>query len=325
MKAIKTIGVLCSGGDCPGMNAAIRSVVRTALVNDINVFGIQNGYSGLLEEKFKSMNTSDVGNIIQRGGTILQTSRCLDFHKQEIREKAYEVLKKFHIDALVVIGGNGSFSGAHCLSKEHKFPVAGIPATIDNDISGTDFTLGFFTAVETGIRAVDNIRDTASSHNRNFIIEVMGRKSPAIAIHVGICTGAESVILSQNKINFDELASGITHGEKRGKKSSIIIVAESDSENSTYEIQKTLQSNFNISSHVCILGHIQRGGTPIAFDRFLASKMGYIVVTNLLKEKKSIVSVVRNGSVTYTSLEECVGTELKSDSTNLDMIKVLSL
>lgn len=291
MKEIKTIGVLCSGGDSPGMNCAIRAVVRTALGEGMEVFGITKGYSGLLEGNFSKLVASSVGNIIQHGGTILQTSRCPDFHKAETRKEAFHILKRKNIDALIVIGGNGSYNGAYLLNQEHNFPVIGIPGTIDNDIQGTDYSVGFDTAVQTAVDAVDKIRDTAHSHERTFIVEVMGRKSPAIALHVGVCTGAENIVFPSDELKIEQIASDIKRGIKRGKSSSIIICAEGTEPGLSYKIQSELKAKSGIDAHVCILGHIQRGGNPSAIDRFLASRMGYVAVQALVKTQDPSIAL----------------------------------
>jgi 6-phosphofructokinase 1 len=325
MSEIKSIGLLCSGGDSPGMNCAIRAVVRTAINSGLEVHGIQRGYSGLLEGNIKQMDVSSVGNIIQHGGTILQTSRCPEFHDADIRREAAHILKRKKIDALVVIGGNGSFNGAHALHQEHGIPIVGIPGTIDNDISGTDYSIGFDTAVQTAIDAVDKIRDTASSHERTFIVEVMGRKSAAIALHVGVCTGAENVVLPSEKLNIDEIASDVERGIKRGKNSSIIIVAEGEKEGLSHEIQERLKSNFQIDSHVCILGHIQRGGNPSSIDRFIASGMGYLAIKELLKGESSFVTSYREGKVVSVPFSECLEKKTEYLPQYINLVKTLSI
>lgn len=304
--AFAHIGVLCSGGDAPGMNCAIRAVVRTALFHGIKITGIKRGYAGLLKKEFMSMNLSSVGNIIQRGGTILQTSRCPEWHKPEYRKKAAEILKEEGIDSLVVIGGDGSFNGAKLLWDEHRVPVVGIPGTIDNDISGTEYTIGFDTAVQTAIEAVDRIRDTAHSHARTFLVEVMGRNSSAIALKVGVCTGAENVLLPHDKVDHQKIVDDIQRGISRGKDSSIVIVAEGPVAGRSYEIQKVLKEQFKMEAHVAILGHIQRGGSPTANDRFIASQMGNIAVEALLAGNFPSVTVERQGKVLVVPLTECV-------------------
>ena len=309
------IGLLCSGGDAPGMNCAIRAVVRTALSHGMTVTGIKRGYAGLLKGEFQNMNLSSVGNIIQRGGTILQTSRSPEFMKPEGRTKAVELMKKQGIQALVVIGGDGSFNGANAIWNEHKFPVIGIPGTIDNDISGTEYTIGFDTAVETAIEAVDRIRDTAHSHARTFLVEVMGRNSSAIALKVGVCTGAENVLLPHEKVDHKKLVDAIQRGIARGKESSIIIVAEGPVSGRSYEIQKILKETYQLDAHVAILGHIQRGGSPTADDRFIASQMGNLAVEAILKDNFPSVTVVRGGKVMMAPLTECV---IKADHNLLE-------
>lgn len=303
--SITHIGLLCSGGDSPGMNCAIRAVVRTALFKGIQVTGIKRGYAGLLRGEFQSMNLSSVGNIIQRGGTILQTSRSPEFMKPEFRKKAVEILRAQKIDALIVIGGDGSFNGAKALWEEHHFPVIGIPGTIDNDISSTEYTIGFDTAVQTAIEAVDRIRDTAHSHARTFLVEVMGRNSSAIALKVGVCTGAENVLLPQEKVNHQKIVDDIQRGIARGKDSSIIIVAEGPVAGRSYEIQQVLKDMYHVDTHVVILGHIQRGGSPASNDRFIASQMGHMAVEALLANQFPKVTVVQNGRVLLTDLSNC--------------------
>lgn len=300
------IGLLCSGGDAPGMNCAIRAVVRTALYHGINVTGIRRGYSGLLRGEFQVMNLSSVGNIIQRGGTILQTSRSPEFMKPVFRKKAVDILKAQRIDALVVIGGDGSFNGAKALWDEHAFPVVGIPGTIDNDISGTEYTIGFDTAVQTAIEAVDRIRDTAHSHARTFLVEVMGRNSAAIALKVGVCTGAENVLLPHEKVDHKKIVEDIQRGIARGKESSIIIVAEGPVAGRSYEIQNVLKDMYHMDAHVAILGHIQRGGSPNSNDRFISSQMGNMAVEALIAGNYPSVTVVRNGRTMMAPIEECV-------------------
>ncbi len=304
--SLNHIGILCSGGDAPGMNCAIRAVVRTAIFHGMTVTGIRRGYAGLLRGEFVPMNLSSVGNIIQRGGTILQTSRCPEFMKPVFRKKAVDIMRAQRIEALVVIGGDGSFNGAKALWDEHQFPIVGIPGTIDNDISGTEYTIGFDTAVQTAIEAVDRIRDTAHSHARTFLVEVMGRNSSAIALKVGVCTGAENVLLPHDQVDHKKIVDDIQRGMARGKDSSIIIVAEGPVSGRSYEIQKVLKDTYQMDAHVAILGHIQRGGSPSADDRFIASQMGNQAVEALLNNNFPTVSVVRQGKVLMAPLSECV-------------------
>lgn len=305
----KHIAILTSGGDSPGMNCAIRAVVRSAHYHGMKVTGIKRGFAGLLRGEFFDMGLSSVGNIIQRGGTILQTSRSPEFAKEEYRKKAIDLMKGQGIEALIVVGGDGSFNGAMALWKEHQFPVIGIPGTIDNDISNTEYTIGFDTAVETAVEAVDRIRDTAHSHARTFLVEVMGRNSSAIALKVGVCTGAENILLPHEKINHQKLADDIHRGISRGKESSIIIVAEGPTSGRSYEIQKVLKEAYQLDAHVAILGHIQRGGSPSSDDRFIASQMGNLAVELLKDGKFPSVTVVQKGKVTSTDLANCTTKE----------------
>lgn len=324
-KKIQKMAVLCSGGDSPGMNCAIRAVVRTAIGAGIEIYGIQKGYAGLLEGNIRELSVSSVGNIIQHGGTVLQTSRCPEFQHEEGRKEAANILKRKKIDALVIIGGDGSFNGAYKLHKEHNIPVVGIPGTIDNDISGTDYTIGFDTAVKNAVDAVDKIRDTANSHARTFIVEVMGRKSPAIALKVGICTGAENVVFPSNEIDYTKIVTDIERGIKRGKTSSIIIAAEGEVEGISHTIQKNLKEKFNLAAHVCILGHIQRGGNPTPTDRLIASEMGHIAVRALIQDEKCKATVVRNGKVQLAPLEDCLTKKNEHDPNEVNLLTVLSI
>lgn len=324
-KKIKTIAVLCSGGDSPGMNCAIRAVVRTAIFNGLDVYGIEKGYSGLLEKSFRKMTASSVGNILQHGGTILQTSRCKEFHKPEVRKEAANILKEKGIDALIIIGGNGSFNGAYLLHEEQGVPVIGIPGTIDNDISGTDYSIGFNTAVQTAIDAVDKIRDTAHSHARTFIVEVMGRKSAAIALHVAVCTGAENVIFPTKEIDYDQIISDVKRGMSRGKNSSIIIAAEGETSGLGHEIQKGLKEKYDHDAHICILGHIQRGGNPSATDRFIASTMGNLSIKALLNYNGPQVTGYRNGKVILVPFSECLQKKDEGEPEQIELVKVLSI
>lgn len=322
---MKTIAVLCSGGDSPGMNCAIRAVVRTAVNKGLKVYGIERGYSGLLEGSFKEMDASSVGNIMQYGGTILQTSRCPEFHEKEIRKEAANILKRKKIDGLIIIGGNGSFNGAWELHKEHGVKVVGIPGTIDNDIEGTDYSIGFDTAVQTAVGAVDKIRDTAHSHARNFIVEVMGRRSAAIALHVGVCTGAENIVFPSQEINYDEIAADIKRGRERGKKSSIIICAEGDRPGLSYTVKNKLEEEYGIHAHVAILGHIQRGGNPTAMDRFIASRMGFLSVETLLNYEGPVVTSYSKGSVQTIEFEKCLNKRDQYLPNYFNLVKTLSI
>jgi 6-phosphofructokinase 1 len=322
---IKKVAVLCSGGDSPGMNCAIRAVVRTGIGAGLEIFGIQKGYAGLLEGNIKELTASSVGNIIQHGGTFLQTSRCPEFMTEEGRKEAANILKRKKIDALIVIGGDGSYNGAMKLYNEHNIPVIGIPGTIDNDISGTDYTIGFDTAVFNAVEAVDKIRDTANSHARTFLVEVMGRKSPAIALKVGICTGAENVVIPTAEIDYAKIANDIDRGIKRGKTSSIIIVAEGEVEGLSHLIQKNLKDNFNFNAHVCILGHIQRGGNPTPTDRLVASEMGNMAIKALVAGETNSATVLKDGRVKIAPLKECLTKKNEFDQREFDLLNSLSI
>ncbi len=325
MSKIKKIGVLCSGGDSPGMNCAIRAVVRTGIGAGLDVFGIQKGYAGLLNGQIRELQVSSVGNIIQHGGTMLQTSRCPEFMTLEGRKKAADQLKKYKIDALVVIGGDGSFNGAMALHNEHGIAVIGIPGTIDNDIDGTDYTIGFDTAVMNAVEAVDKIRDTANSHARTFIVEVMGRKSPAIALKVGICTGAENVVLPTADIDYAKIVGDIDRGIKRGKTSSIIIAAEGEVEGISHTIQKNLKEKHKLDAHVCILGHIQRGGNPTPTDRLIASQMGQCAVKALLEGKTAHATVYLEGKTQLADLRNCLRKKNEFDISDVELLTALSI
>jgi 6-phosphofructokinase 1 len=324
-KKIRSIGVLTSGGDSPGMNCAIRSVVRTGIFEGFKVFGIYRGYAGLLANEIVEMNASSVGNIIQRGGTFLQSSRCLEFKEVKYRKMAKEILDLNKIDALVVIGGDGSFNGAHLFNQETGIPVVGIPGTIDNDISNTEYTVGFDTAVNTCIEAIDKIRDTASSHDRIFLVEVMGRSSAAIAVKVGVCTGAENILLPTEDVDYISIVEDIRRGIARGKNSSIIIVAEGPEGGRSYELQKLLKEQHNLPAHVCILGHIQRGGSPTLNDRFIASQMGYEAIHAIKAGRTSTAAIVKNGKVTTTDLANCLTKRNEADSEQLKLAQTLSI
>jgi 6-phosphofructokinase 1 len=319
------VALLCSGGDGPGMNPAIRSIVRTCIGMDIRPYGVYRGYAGLVEGNFKSLTVSSVGNILQRGGTILKTSRCPEFLTKEGREQAYKNLKKNKIDGLIVIGGDGSFKGIHQFYLEHRFPVVGIPGTIDNDIAGTDYSIGFDTAVQTAVEAVDKIRDTASSHERVFLVEVMGRHSPALALHVGVCTGAENILFSEESILYEDVVQDIRRGFKRGKSSSIIIVAEGEKPGLSYKVQECLKKNYKMQAHVCILGHIQRGGVPSPTDRFVASEMGHLAVKALVKGMYPTVTSLKKGEVVLTALKNCLKKKVEVKKPFIDLAKALSI
>ncbi|HPF96463.1 MAG: 6-phosphofructokinase [Flavobacteriaceae bacterium] len=307
-KTIKKIGVMTSGGDSPGMNAAIRSVVRTCAYHNIECAGIYRGYEGMIEGDFIEMNARSVKDIINKGGTILKSARSKEFRTEEGRKKAYEQLTKNNIDALVVIGGDGTFTGALVFNKEYGFPVMGIPGTIDNDIFGTSHTLGFDTALNTVVEAIDKIRDTASSHNRLFFIEVMGRDVGHIALNVGVGAGAEEILIPEEDLGLDRLLESLRKSRRSGKTSSIVIVAEGDKiGKNVFELKDYVESNMSeYEVRVSVLGHMQRGGSPSCFDRVLASRMGVKAVESLLEGKSNYMVGLLDDKMALTPLEKAV-------------------
>ncbi len=306
MANIKRIGVLTSGGDAPGMNAAIRAVTRAGINNGMEVFGIMRGYQGMIEGDIVPMSSETVSGIIQKGGTFLLTARSQEFREPEGRKIAYEQLKRFNIDAVVVIGGDGSFTGANLMASEYDVSFIGIPGTIDNDLYGTDYTIGFDTATNTVVDAVDKIRDTASSHNRIFFVEVMGREAGFVAIHSGIACGAEVIMIPEEK-NQIEKARRFLSERARKNKSSIILVAEGLEEGSTMEIAAIFKPEFpQFDMRVSILGHIQRGGSPSAKDRVIASRMGAAAVEALLDHQKSIMIGLINDEIVQVPLNKTI-------------------
>jgi 6-phosphofructokinase 1 len=303
-KKVSRIGVLTSGGDSPGMNAAIRAVVRTGIYHNLEVYGIMRGYQGLIEDDIYKMEGRSVANIIQRGGTILKTARCKEFLTPEGRQKGYEVLKRRGIDGLVIIGGDGSFKGAVAFSQEYDIPVIGIAGTIDKDIYGTDFTIGFDTAVNTAVEAIDKIRDTMDAHDRLFIIEVMGRDAGYIALHSGIATGAENILIPERKTDMNSLVESLQEKEKRKKLVNLIVVAEGDEFGGANEVAKVIKEKLpNVETRVAILGHIQRGGSPTCLDRLIASRMGYHAVECLLEGRHNVFVGILNNKMNYVPLE----------------------
>ncbi|HEY0057460.1 MAG TPA: 6-phosphofructokinase [Pedobacter sp.] len=324
MKSIKNIGVLTSGGDAPGMNAAIRAVVRAGLYYDLQVTGIMRGYEGMINGEFIAMDRKSVANIIQRGGTVLKTFRSEAFRSKEGRAKAYEQLQKCSIDAVVVIGGEGSFTGAQVFGKEYNVPIMGLPGTIDNDLIGTDFTIGYDTAINTVIDAVDKIRDTAESHDRLFIVEVMGRDSGLIALRSGIGAGAEAILIPESKTDTENLFKRLEEGRK-DKSSKIIIVAEGDEEGG-FEIASLIKERFpNYDTRLSILGHIQRGGRPSCMDRVLASRVGVAAVEALLKGQKGEMVGVVNGNIHYTPFHNAIKHISEVSPSLLKILDILSL
>lgn len=316
---LRKIGIYTSGGDAPGMNAAIRAAVRIAASKNISSVGILSGYLGMLDKQFIELQSRGMGNIIQRGGTILKTGRSPDFHKAPIRERAAAHLKEAGIDALVCIGGDGSFRGAHALWKEHQIPIVGIPGTIDNDIFGTDRTIGFDTAVNTALDAIDRIRDTADSHDRLFIVEVMGRNSGFIAAWVGLAGGAEEIFTPEVNTTVDRAVDRIREAQKRGKKSSIIITAEGQKPGRAYDLADAIRKKSGLDAKVCILGHQQRGGSPTASDRILASRMVSAALDALSKGICDVMVGTEGNELRLVPLEEATSREKK---TPLDYIQL---
>jgi 6-phosphofructokinase 1 len=324
-KMIRKIGVLTSGGDAPGMNAAVRAVVRTGLYNGLEVFGILKGFSGMVDDEIIPMESKSVANIIQRGGTILKTSRCEEFYHKEGRQKAYDNIKKRGIDGLVIIGGDGSFRGAQTFSNEFDIPCIGLPGTIDKDIAGTDFTIGFDTAVNTAVEAIDKIRDTADAHDRLFIIEVMGRDAGYIALHSGIATGAEHILIPEKRTDIDDLIVELNETQRREKLVNLIVVAEGDDFGGANEVAKVIKERMpDQELRICILGHIQRGGAPSCFDRLIASRMGYSAVEALLDGRYNIFVGIVNNRMHFTPLNEAVKKQQRISEEWLRIVKILS-
>jgi 6-phosphofructokinase 1 len=322
---VTKIGVLTSGGDAPGMNAAIRAVARTGIYYGLEVYGIMRGYSGMIDDDIFHMSTRSVANIIQRGGTILKTARSKEFMEFEGRKKAYENLKKRGIDGLVVIGGDGSFRGAQKFSAEFDIPCIGLPGTIDKDIAGTDFTIGFDTAVNTAVEAIDKIRDTADAHDRLFVVEVMGRDAGYIALHSGLATGAECVLIPEARTNIEDLISQLTEKEKRRKLVNLVVVAEGDEFGGGAEVGRILKERLpNMDIRVSILGHIQRGGSPTCLDRILSSRMGFHAVESLMTGRHNVMVGIIDDQMHYIPLDTAVKEKQSFTSDWLKIIKILA-
>lgn len=319
---MKRIGVLTSGGDSPGMNAAIRAVVRKAIFHELEVYGVYYGYAGLISGHIEKLELGSVGDIIHRGGTMLYTARCEEFKTLEGQKKAIEQLNKFGIEALVVIGGDGSFQGAKKLT-EHGFPCIGVPGTIDNDIPGTDFTIGFDTALNTVIEAIDKIRDTATSHERTYVIEVMGRDAGDLALWSGLADGAETILIPEEKYDMEEIVARLMRGHARGKKHSIIVVAEGVG--SGMEIGKMINEQAKLETRVTVLGHIQRGGSPTATDRVLASRLGAMAVELLLAGQAGKMVGIENNALVSHDINEALARKHKVDLDMYRLSKELSI
>ncbi|MCC2600437.1 6-phosphofructokinase [Sphingobacterium sp. FBM7-1] len=324
MKTIKNIAVLTSGGDAPGMNAGIRAVVRTGIYNNLNVFGVRRGYDGLVKGEILPMDAKSVANIIQRGGTMLKTARSEEFKTYEGRKQAYENIQKLGIDALIVIGGDGTFTGASKFIEEFDVPILGMPGTIDNDLAGTDFTIGYDTAINTVVDAVDKIRDTAESHDRVFVIEVMGRDSGLIALRSGISTGAEAVLIPELNVDYDAIMKRLDKSRKN-KSSRIIIVAEGDKEGGEVVADKIKENFPHYDVRLSILGHIQRGGRPSCMDRVLASRLGVASVEGLLEGRRGEMAGLICGQVQFTPFNKAIKHIDKINENLTRIVEILSL
>ncbi|AZA48575.1 6-phosphofructokinase [Chryseobacterium carnipullorum] len=318
--AVKKIAVLTSGGDSPGMNAALRAVVRTANYYNIECYGVREGYNGLINDDFLKMGPRSVKNIINQGGTILKSARSVEFRTPEGRQKAYDNCVKYGVDALVCIGGDGTFTGAKIFNEEFGIRVIGVPGTIDNDIFGTDNTIGYDTALNTAMEAIDKVRDTATSHNRVFFVEVMGRDAGFIALNSGLATGALDILIPEKKDSMQDLFANFRKAEKTGKASSIVVVAEGEKLGSIYDLANQTKEEFpDYDIRVTILGHIQRGGSPSCADRVLASRLGYGAVVGLMEGKTNVMAGMRSNDMVYTPIEEAIK---KHNEINKDLLLI---
>ena len=326
MAGINCIGILTSGGDAPGLNAAIRAVTRSAIFGGFKVKGIYRGYRGLITGEIQEFKTQNVSNIIQAGGTILKTARCKEFQTPEGRQLAYETLKKEGIDALVVIGGDGSLTGARIFATEFNFPIVGLPGTIDNDLYGTDKTIGYDTALNTIMECVDKIRDTATSHERLFFIEVMGRDAGFLALNGAIATGAEAAIIPEISTEVDQLAELIQSGFRKSKNSSIVLVAESPITGGAMALAERVKNEYpQYDVRVTILGHLQRGGSPTAVDRILASRMGAAAVDALLEDQRNVMIGIRNDEIVYVPFSKAIKNDKPINRELLNTLRRLSI
>ncbi|MEC5158644.1 6-phosphofructokinase [Chryseobacterium sp. MP_3.2] len=324
--AVKKIAVFTSGGDSPGMNAALRAVVRTASYYKIECFGVREGYNGLIHGEFTKMGPRSVKNIITEGGTILKSARSKEFMTKEGRQKAYDNCVKHEIDGIVCIGGDGTFKGAKVFTEEFGVKIIGVPATVDNDIFGTDNTIGYDTALNTAMEAIDKIRDTATSHNRVFFVEVMGRDAGFIALNSGLATGAIDILIPERKDSIEDLFATFERAEKAGKASSIVVVAEGEKLGSIYDIAKATQNGFpDYDIRVTVLGHIQRGGSPSCADRVLASRLGYGAVIGLMEGKNNVMAGMQSNKLIYTSIEEAIKKHNELDQELLKISEILAI
>ncbi len=323
---IKCIGVLTSGGDAPGMNAAIRAVTRGAIFNGMRVFGIFKGYKGLINNEIEEFKTNSVSNIIQQGGTVLKTARCDEFKTPEGRAIAYENMKKHGIEALVVIGGDGSLTGAAVFANEYDIPIVGLPATIDNDLNATDTTIGYDTALNTIMEAMDKIRDTATSHERLFFVEVMGRNCGYLALNSAIASGAEAAIIPEISMEKDQLAELIEQGFRKSKSSSMVLVAESEITGGALDLAERVKQQYpQYDVRVTILGHLQRGGSPTAQDRILASRMGVATIQALIENQRNIMIGIRENEITYIPFKRAIKKEREISTELLEVLRMSSI
>ena len=323
---IKTIGVLTSGGDAPGMNAALRAVTRAAITNGIKVKAIYRGYRGLIEDEVKEFTSQDVSGIIQRGGTIIKTARCPEFKTEEGRKQAFETIKKEKIDALIVIGGDGSFTGGRLFAQEYNIPVVGIPGTIDNDLWGTDVTIGYDTSLNTIMNCVDILRDTAPSHERVFLVEVMGRDAGFLTLNAAIAAGAEAAIIPERATVMEQIEAAILQGRRKDKNSSIVLVQEHAIEGGAQAVAKMVEAAHpEYSARVTILGHLQRGGSPTANDRILASRMGIAAIQALLEEQRSIMVGIKDDEIVYVPLTKAIKEKKDIKADKWSAMQILSI
>lgn len=326
MEAIKCIGVLTSGGDAPGMNAAIRAVTRTAIYNGIAVKGILRGYRGLINNEIVEFHSNSVSNIIQQGGTILRTARCPEFTTAEGRKTAYENMCNAGIDALVAIGGDGTITGARIFAEEYNIPIVALPGTIDNDLSGTDSTIGFDTALNTIMQCVDKIRDTATSHERLFFVEVMGHTAGYLALNGALATGAEAAIIPEMETEDDQLKTLIDNGFRKSKNSAIVLVAENPKTGGAMGLAERVKREYpQYDARVTILGHLQRGGSPSAFDRILSSRLGSAAITALQEGQRNVMTGIRNGEIVYVPFSQAISHTKKISHDMIDLVRVLSI
>ena len=326
MAQIRTIGILTSGGDAPGMNAAIRAVTRTAIYNGYRVMGIKRGYYGLVYDEIEEFTSKSVSNIVQHGGTILKTARCKEFTTPEGRKRAYDNLLRAEIDALVVIGGDGTLTGARIFAEEYDIPIVGLPGTIDNDLGGTDSTIGYDTALNTSVEAVDKIRDTATSLERLFFVEVMGHMAGYLALNSAIASGAEAAIIPEMETEIDQLADLINRGFRKSKSSAIVLVAENPETGGAMGLAQRIKEEFEqYDARVTILGHLQRGGSPTAADRILASRMGAQAITALSEGQRNVMIGIKNGELVYVPFSKATTHTKTIDHECVELVKMLSI